>query len=119
MTKRPFDPPVPEPASPLDTAGTLALGFGAVAVAAFAYPVAYVLASLPWPRREELPFDPDAALREAGALHTSAARIDERGQVQCMRCSSFVSYATMSLNEDGAFCSPCAERLTAAAVATE
>lgn len=112
----PFEPPYPEnSSSPIDAAGALALGFGALALAAFAHPVVYILGSLPW-RSQPARFDPDAALREAGALHTSAARVDEHGDVECMRCSDFVAYDSMSLNEDGAFCARCVERLTAAAV---
>ena len=90
------------------------MGLGTLALTAFAYPVAYILGSLPW-RSQPARFDPDAALRESGALHTSAARIDERGDVECTRCSSFVAYDSMSLDEDGAFCAACVERLAAVA----
>ena len=37
------------------------------------------------------------------------------GDVECTRCSSFVAYDSMSLDEDGAFCAACVERLTAVA----
>lgn len=39
---------------------------------------------------------------------------DGRGNVPCTRCKTIVSYATMSLNEHGSFCAPCAAGLRAA-----
>lgn len=72
-----------------------------------------------------LPFEPPAptpatqtatALRQCDAGQTRAPEIDERGFVECVHCSAFVPYVSMSLNEDGCFCRLCAERLTAVAV---
>ena len=39
---------------------------------------------------------------------------DGEGNVPCTRCKMIVPYATMSLNEHGSFCAPCAAGLRAA-----
>ncbi len=66
---------------------------------------------------EPPPFDQEAALRQCNADQTRAPEIDEQGFVECVHCSAFVPYASMSLNEDGCFCRLCAQRLTSNAVA--
>lgn len=62
-------------------------------------------------RREEEPMLPPAIITDTTAAPVS----DERGLVQCTRCAELVEYASMSLDENGYFCAPCAAALVAAA----
>lgn len=61
-------------------------------------------------RREEEPMIPPANITD-----TTPPVSDERGLVQCTRCAELVEYASMSLDENGYFCAPCAAALVAAA----
>lgn len=119
MTKRlPFESPPPVPATTGEVVATIAAGVGVVALAFVLHPLHSVarVAGLLVPTLEEPPFDVEAALRQCDADQTRGPELDERGFVECVRCSAFVPYASMSLNEDGCFCRICAERVTAAAL---
>lgn len=119
MTKRlPFEPPSGEPPTAGQTAATVAVGVGVLALAVVLEPVLSILHIPAWflPEVKPPPFDTEAALRQCNADRTRAPEVDERGFVECVRCSAFVPYTSMSLNEDGCFCRLCADRLTAVAV---
>ena len=105
-TRLPFEPPVPERETPTEKAATIAAGVGVVALAVIAEPILHVLRipALFLPEVEPPAFDVEAALRACNADETRAPEIDERGFVECVHCSAFVPYASMSLNEDGCFC---------------
>ena len=98
MTKKnPFDPPKP----PDDDGVEISAGI--------------VVASTNPSRVGSLDIDayhvlPDA-FDDTAHLGTAAPERDDKGNTQCARCNNFVPYSTMSLNEDGAFCAPCANAL--------
>lgn len=105
----PFEPPPPGRPTTTETAGRIVAGVGVVAAAA-------VLPTFDGLGRvvglfvdiEEPPFDQQAALAACGADATEPPVTDELNHVQCARCSEFVPYESMSLNEDGCFCAGCA-----------
>jgi hypothetical protein len=120
-TRLPFESPAPEPTPVVDTVAAIA-GSAAVVALVLAVPIVgdlLSLASLP-----SLPggddgadgFDVDAALRASNADVPPPPR-DERGFVECTKCSAFVPYGSMSLDESGYFCRYCAESMTQAALA--
>lgn len=110
-TKSPFDPPTPEPVSPIEVIGGIALVAGIVVVDTATGGLLSFLDAVPAPRQQ------DAARTRAVIIPgmTSAPKQDRCGNVQCSRCSVYVAYQSMSLSEHGYFCSRCAATIAASA----
>lgn len=124
--KLPFEPPTPTKPTVAETATLIVAGVGVMAVLIAIHPVLVLakLAVLPfWLFRDrsepEPPFDVERALIVSGAADTRTPTRDEHGDVECTRCSAFVPYASMSLNEEGCFCRYCATATTQRALAAQ
>jgi hypothetical protein len=116
--KLPFESPPPQSPTAGEIATTVAGGIVVLAAAAVLKPFVSIfgVADLFLPAEPPPPFDVERALRQVGAPLEGPPR-DERGFVECTRCSAFVPYASMSLNEEGYFCRVCAAALTQQALA--
>lgn len=108
-TRKPFEPPRPTLVSPLVIAGGMALLALAVVIDRLSGGLLGTLLLIPTPSGKPAPA-PDAKL--AG---TTGPASDSRGNARCTRCGQFVAYSSMSLDEDGYFCPPCAAAIVAAA----
>lgn len=107
--RHPFEPPPPEPAV-ADTALAVGVGIGVVALDILTGGFLSGLSAIPGgPRDGTEPIDLAPIL--ATIADTGAPVDDGEGNAQCTRCTHLVPYATMSLNEDGYFCAPCAKAI--------
>jgi len=109
--KLPFDAPTPEPPSAAEVIGTAAAAIGVIAADVATGGILSTLASIPAPSAANN--EPvDLAPLLATIADTSAPARDANSNAACSRCSGYVPYETMSLNEHGYFCTVCAAKLT-------
>ncbi len=105
MADSPFDPPKPPQISAAETSGAIAgvVVIGAVDIATGG--LFSAIAAIPG-SADSGPPDIQAGLDSI--RDTGAPPRDADGNVACSRCGTFVSWASMSLNEHGYFCAACA-----------
>lgn len=114
--KGPFDPPAPEPVSALEVVGGVALTIGVVAANEATGGLLSLLVDAPALLVGALARHDEPPSAECVVIADTAAPIaGERGNapcnMECTRCGELVTYESMSLNEDGYFCSWCAAAL--------
>ena len=112
-TKSPFDPPAPEPVSPIEIVGGMAFLAGIAIVDVATGGLLSLLDVVPSPQGAAF----GGGAPASGVITTGTATLnkDGCGNVQCTRCSVYVAYQSMSLNEHGYFCSRCTAALVASA----
>lgn len=105
----PFDPPTPEPVSPVEVVGGMAIVVGLVVADTMTGGLLDLLCAIPAPEQNA------ASTTIATPEGTAPPNSDGGGDVECTRCAVYVAYPSMSLNEHGYFCSRCTATLVAAA----
>lgn len=112
--RHPFEPPAPEPGV-ADIALAVGAGFAVVALDIVTGGILSGLNAIPGGARDgSEPIDLAPLL--ATIADTGAPVDDGEGNARCTRCTHLVPYSTMSLNEDGYFCAPCAKAIIREAV---